>query len=186
MLLIAGLGNPGARYEGTRHNIGFDVLDFVGRDCEWQNSRKLHAQTAVLANLDQKVLLAKPQTFMNESGRSIAALCQKYKIRPQNILVVHDELDIPLGKMKIKCGGGDGGHNGLRSITAAIGRDYNRLRVGIGRPYGTIAVVDFVLSVFEKEKQPLVAETISKAAKVVNLWKDEGLVATQRVVGQIT
>ena len=152
MLMIAGLGNPGARYAGNRHNIGFMAIDEIARDpafCPW--SKKFSAEIAEGQIGGEKVLLIKPLTFMNESGRSVGEAARFFKLGPADIVVVHDELDLAPGKLRVKKGGGNGGHNGLKSIDAHLGtKDYRRVRLGIGHPGSKEAVTPHVLGDFAK------------------------------------
>jgi len=151
MLLIAGLGNPGAPYAGNRHNIGFMAVDGIARAANagpW--AKKFQGEIAEAQVAGRKILLLKPQTFMNDSGRSVLAAASFYKIAPADILVIHDELDLPPGKARVKTGGGHGGHNGLRSIDAHLGKDYRRLRLGIGHPGSKERVNPHVLGDFAK------------------------------------
>ena len=147
--LIVGLGNPGSKYEGNRHNAGFWFCDRLARNlnCTLTPEPKFYGELArvSLTSIDRRIV--KPQTFMNLSGKSVAAIANFYKIPPQDILVVHDELDLLPGKMKIKQGGGHGGHNGLKDIQAQLGSaDFWRLRLGIGHPGDRALVVGFVLT----------------------------------------
>ncbi|WP_151635503.1 aminoacyl-tRNA hydrolase [Noviherbaspirillum aerium] len=168
--LIVGLGNPGPEYEQTRHNAGFWLVDQLAGSRLTRESRynALAAKTSIAG---QEVWLLEPQTFMNRSGQSVGALARFYKIAADDILVVHDELDLPPGAAKIKKGGSSGGHNGLKDITAALGtQDYWRLRIGIGHPRTLNLqqpVVDFVLHRPRKDEQPLIDEAISKSIDVI-------------------
>ncbi|WP_061931635.1 aminoacyl-tRNA hydrolase [Aureimonas sp. AU22] len=151
MLLMVGLGNPGAQYAGNRHNIGFMAVDEIARRpgfSPW--SKKFQGEIAEGQVGSEKVLLLKPQTFMNESGRSVQAAAAFYKIAPAQIVVFHDELDLPPAKVRVKIGGGHGGHNGLRSIDAHLGKDYRRVRLGIGHPGSKERVNPHVLGDFAK------------------------------------
>ena len=169
--LIVGLGNPGPEYEQTRHNAGFWLVDqfpvSLRRD---KNFNALVGKTRITGN---EVWLLEPQTFMNRSGQSVGALCRFYKINPDEVLVVHDELDIMPGIAKLKKGGSSGGHNGLKDITAALGtQDYWRLRIGIGHPRTLNlqqGVADFVLHRPRKEEQPLIDEAIAKSMDILPL-----------------
>lgn len=168
--LIVGLGNPGPEYEQTRHNAGFWLVDQLAGHRLVRESRynALAAKTSIAG---QEVWLLEPQTYMNRSGQSVGALARFYKIPADDILVVHDELDLPPGSAKIKKGGSSGGHNGLKDITAALGtQDYWRLRIGIGHPRTLNLqqpVVDFVLHRPRKEEQPLIDEAIGKSIEVI-------------------
>jgi len=137
MKMLVGLGNPGSKYEKTRHNIGFRFLDLFAKSegLSFSSSPRFHADTATTIMNGEKVLLVKPQTFMNNSGESVAPLAKYYNIEPLDITVVYDDLDLPSGKLRIKSGGGHGGHNGLRSINQHLpNADYTRVKIGIGRP----------------------------------------------------
>lgn len=151
MRLIAGLGNPGSQYERNRHNVGFMAVDRIHRQhsfSPWR--RKFQALVADGQVEGEKVLLMKPMTYMNESGRAIAEAVKFYKLAPADVLVIYDELDLPAGKIRMKRGGGHGGHNGPRSVHAHIGPDYRRLRIGIGHPGDRNRVHNWVLSDFAK------------------------------------
>jgi len=147
--LIVGLGNPGQQYEKTRHNAGFLFLDYVFGDrvSSWSNEPKFHGVSAQCLVAGNKVILLKPQVFMNRSGLSVGAIARYYKIKVEEILVAHDELDLAVGVVRLKKGGGHAGHNGLRDIIANLAeKDFYRLRLGIGRPVAGKKVADFVLS----------------------------------------
>jgi peptidyl-tRNA hydrolase, PTH1 family len=179
--LIAGFGNPGPEYAGNRHNAGFMVADLlagrIGARFKRDRSRAAVA-SGRLAGFP--VTLAKPTTFMNLSGRPVAALRTFYKIPPERIVVVHDELDLPFGSLRLKQGGGDNGHNGLRSVTSALGtRDYFRVRVGIGRPPGRMDPADFVLHDFSAAERKLVPEVLERAADATEVLMRRGLAAAQ-------
>ena len=170
--LIGGLGNPGREYEATRHNAGFWWLDEFARahQISFKSENKFHALAARSVQHGHELHLLKPQTFMNVSGRSVGALVQFYKIEPAQILVVHDELDLPPGSAKLKLGGGHGGHNGLKDIIAHLGsRDFWRLRVGIGHPGDRAEVANFVLNAPRKEEQLLIEGALQRAQDVAPL-----------------
>jgi len=150
MFLIAGLGNPGDKYKNNRHNIGFMVIDEITKGLTTSTINKSNFQSKLFKSANK--LLAKPQTFMNESGQSIISISKYYNIPNKNIIIIHDDLDLPFGTIKYKIGGGHGGHNGLRSIDSHIGKDYIRIRVGIGKPEEKNKVATFVLSDFSKEQ----------------------------------
>jgi PTH1 family peptidyl-tRNA hydrolase len=154
MRIIAGLGNPGPRYAGNRHNIGFMALDAIARRWSapaWRT--RFHAETTEVTLGLERVLLMKPQTFMNLSGNAIGEAARFYKLMPPDVTVLHDELDLPPARLRAKLGGGDAGHNGLRSTTAAIGADYVRIRLGIGHPGDKAKVHGYVLSDFAKAEE---------------------------------
>lgn len=137
MQLLVGLGNPGSKYEDTRHNIGFRFLDLLAKSegLRFNAAPRFHAETATWERGGNRVMLVKPQTFMNNSGESVAALARYYQISTDNIIVVYDDLDLPSGKLRLKHGGGHGGHNGLRSINQHLpDHNYIRVKIGIGRP----------------------------------------------------
>ena len=151
MKLFVGLGNPGSKFAHNRHNIGFMAIDLVARTHQaapWRNRFQGEASEAAIGGV--KTLLLKPLTYMNESGRSVQAACQFYRIEPKDVIVFHDEFDLPPAKLRVKTGGGNAGHNGLRSISASIGNDYVRVRMGIGHPGDKSLVHGFVLSDFSK------------------------------------
>lgn len=170
MLLLVGLGNPGARYAGNRHNIGFLALDGIARSLRAQPWRqRFHGEVAEAAIGQDKALLLKPLTFMNLSGQAVAEAARFYKIEPANVIVFHDELDLAPGKLRVKLGGGNAGHNGLRSITASIGNEYRRVRMGIGHPGDKALVHAYVLNDFAKVEQPWVEDLIRACADHVRL-----------------
>ncbi len=170
--LIVGLGNPGREYEATRHNAGFWWVDELARahNVNFKADSKFHGLVA-RANLHgHEVHLLKPQTFMNVSGRSVVALALFYKILPDQILVVHDELDLPPGSAKLKLGGGHGGHNGLKDIIAHLGtKEFWRLRVGVGHPGERGEVVNYVLNAPRNPEQVLIDEAMQRAQDVAPL-----------------
>jgi len=171
--LIVGLGNPGREYETTRHNAGYGWVDELARSQSWsfKNEAKFHGLTARGQLHGQEVFLLKPQTFMNLSGRAVGALAQFYKIAPAEILVVHDELDLPPGVARLKLGGGHGGHNGLKDIIAHLGsKDFWRLRLGIGHPGERAEVVNFVLNEPRREERELIDEAMQRALDAAHLF----------------
>ena len=167
--LIGGLGNPGDKYEATRHNAGFWFIDQIAA----QTNSKLALDAkmfGVVGKLDQDKWLLKPTTFMNNSGKAVAALANYYKILPAEVLVVHDELDLPAGTAKLKFGGGHGGHNGLKDIHAALGTaDYWRLRLGIDHPGDRNEVINYVLKAPTREENDALQASIHAACGVVPL-----------------
>lgn len=169
--LIAGLGNPGREYESTRHNAGCWWVDELARSygLTFKSEAKFNGSVARGMVGAQEVWLLKPQTYMNHSGRSVAALAQFYKIEPAQLLVAHDELDLPPGAVKLKMGGGHGGHNGLKDITSHIGPGYWRLRIGIGHPGDRSAVSGFVLNAPRREELELITDGLSRAQDVARL-----------------
>ena len=170
--LIVGLGNPGKKYSKTRHNAGFLLLDELAKvECvDFSRQARFFGELAEVNKDTGKLYLLKPGTFMNRSGQSVSSVMKYYKIHPEEILVVHDELDFDVGVMKLKSAGGHGGHNGLRDIIASIGvKGFKRLRVGIGRPNPGKVVVDYVLSDFPKSDLLQVKELFFDFIKCVPL-----------------
>ena len=182
--LIVGLGNPGEKYEQTRHNAGFWFVDEVARQygVEFRPETKLLGLAARVQSNGMDFWLLKPTTFMNRSGQSIQALAKFYKIPVENILVVHDELDLPPGTAKLKVGGGHGGHNGLRDMIAAMGKNFMRLRLGIGHPGHRDLVVDYVLKNCSKADRQLIDDISYEATKVIpDLVKGDSAKAMQEL-----
>lgn len=179
--LVVGLGNPGPRYAGNRHNAGFMVADELARRVG--GKFKAHRGRADLIETHlagQRVMLAKPKTYMNLSGGPVASLRDFFKLPPEQIVVVYDELDIPFSAVRLKLGGGDNGHNGLKSITQSIGsRDYYRVRFGIGRPPGRQDPADYVLSDFSPYERRELPFHLDRAADAVEALLSEGLAAAQ-------
>lgn len=183
--MVAGLGNPGDEYENTRHNAGFKSIDVLAAQAGvtyWKN--QLGALVATIQVHDpeaeggrREVVLVKPQSYMNASGGPISKLCAQYKIHAEELLVIHDELDIPEGDVRVKVGGGHAGHNGLRSIIDKMGsRDFSRIRTGIGNPPGRMAVADFVLKQFRPKELEDFENTCARAADAASLALTQGVV----------
>ena len=168
MWLIAGLGNPGSEYAATRHNIGFMAVDALAGAANF--SKKFQGEIAEASIAGERVLLLKPMTFMNLSGKSVQAAAAFYKIPPQQLIVIHDELDLPIGKLRIKQGGGNNGHNGLRDIDRALGDNYWRIRLGIGHPGEKHQVHGHVLNNFSSDERPLVAKKIDALCELFPLF----------------
>lgn len=166
MYLIAGLGNPGIKYEKTRHNIGFLVIDEITKALETSKINNPQFKSQLLKYKSN--LYCKPQTFMNTSGESIVAIAHYYKIANRNIIIVHDDLDLAFGTIKFKLGGGHGGHNGLRSIDEHIGKDYLRVRFGIGKPEQKSNVVNYVLNDFTKNEFEKIDSLIQHCIKSID------------------
>lgn len=183
--MVAGLGNPGNEYANTRHNAGFHAIDELARQAGvsyWKN--QLGAEVAVVSINDadaeggkRDLVLVKPQSFMNSSGGPISKLCREYKVAPEELLVIHDELDIPEGDVRVKVGGGHAGHNGLRSIIDKLGsRDFSRVRTGIGNPPGRMPVADFVLKQLRQRELEDFEATCARAADAAGLAVVRGVV----------
>jgi PTH1 family peptidyl-tRNA hydrolase len=163
MLLFVGLGNPGARHARNRHNIGFMAVEAIARRYGFAPFRaRFQSRTGEGQIAGERIVLIEPQTFMNDSGRAVQEAARFYKIALEDIVVFHDELDLAPGKLRVKIGGGNAGHNGLRSITAHMGNDYKRVRLGIGHPGDKALVYSYVLSDFAKSEEPWV-EALCKA-----------------------
>ena len=166
MFLVVGLGNPGSGYAANRHNIGFMAVDDLVRRHSFGPWRaRFHGQMAEGTIDGHKVLALKPQTYMNRSGGAVGEAARFFKIEPAHILVLHDELELPPGKLRVKRGGGHAGHNGLRDIDAHIGKDYLRLRLGIGRPHDKALVHNWVLSDFARADQPWLTDFLYAVAQ---------------------
>lgn len=170
MFIIAGLGNPGNDHCNNRHNLGFMAIDCIHSFYSFSSWKKKFYAEISEGNLDGiKTILSKPQTFMNLSGKSIIEVINFYKPLLKNCLIIHDEMDIPVGKLRIKTGGGDSGHNGLKSISEKCGRDYKRLRIGIGRPQNAEYVSKYVLSSFSSEEKTVLEPILNNIAKYIPL-----------------
>ena len=152
MLLISGLGNPGKKHQNNRHNIGFKIVDTISTEHSSDFRKKFKGLIAEVNISDTKLILSKPETFMNLSGECIFEIKNFYKIQNNNIFIIHDDLDLEIGKIKAKNGGSNGGHNGLESISECIGNDYNRIRIGIGHPGNKNLVESYVLNDFSKDQ----------------------------------
>ena len=162
MWLICGLGNPGKKYRNTRHNIGFDIADSIVNEYNFKLYKKDKTKEIFRGSIKKiNCLLCKPQTYMNISGSPIREIASFYKIPKSKILIIHDDLDLVVGKVKIKTGGGNGGHNGLYSIDQAIGKNYKRLRIGIGHPGSKDLVSSYVLRKFDKHNREIVEKIIN-------------------------
>jgi PTH1 family peptidyl-tRNA hydrolase len=179
MKIIVGLGNPGAKYSGTRHNIGFEVIDYLAAAPGCSPFReKFEAFVAELKEGEETVLLVKPLTFMNLSGRAVRAILDFYKLPVEQFLVVCDDFNLPLGKLRIRTKGSHGGQNGLRNIQEQLGTDaYNRLRIGVGQPTPGDAV-DFVLSKFKPGERSATEEAVALSAQAVLIWIRKGVEAS--------
>ena len=185
MRLVVGLGNPGARYRMTRHNLGFMVVDAVA--ARWQvtvGRRRDGAECGMGEFAGTRIIIAKPQTYMNASGEAVAKLRRLYHLELHDILVVYDDLDLPLGRIRLRGDGGAGGHNGIASLISVLGKGFPRLRVGIGRPPGGADPIGFVLEPFAEAERSTVREVVSRAAEGVESWVQRGLESTMNVVNR--
>ncbi len=168
--LLIGLGNPGKDYSGNRHNVGFMAVDEIAARYKFSAwSKKFRGLICEGKIGEEKVYLLKPQTYMNLSGESAGEMARFYKIAVENIIAIHDELDLPLGKLRVKRGGGNGGHNGLESLDRYLGVDYMRVRIGIGHPGDKDMVSDYVLSDFAKQEKPAAQMMVDEISKHVGL-----------------
>ena len=167
--LIAGLGNPGEKHEQTRHNAGFWFVDTLAsrENATFKQETKFKGEVAYFLSQGEKIWLLKPQTYMNDSGESLRPFCDFYKILPEQVLVAHDEIDLPNGEAKIKWAGGHGGHNGLRSIFSHLSRDIWRLRLGVGHPGHKDQVVSYVLKQISKNDRTAVDDAIIDSMNVI-------------------
>jgi peptidyl-tRNA hydrolase, PTH1 family len=180
-LLVVGLGNPGREYERTRHNVGWLVVDELARRLDGRWREKFSGRLAEVRLDGLRLALLKPETFMNDSGRSVAAAARFFKVEPESLLVVHDDVDLEAGRLQARSGGGLAGHNGLRSLAQALGtREFLRLRIGVGRPGrgDPRSVADYVLSPFGTEED--VGALVSRGADAVEMVAREGVEATQQ------
>lgn len=177
MKIIAGLGNPGPKYRFTRHNLGFDVIDLVAERLGVSLDReKCQGLVAETAHASRKLLLVKPLTYMNRSGDCLAALARNRADTPDEVLVVADEIHLPLGRVRIRRGGSAGGHNGLKSVIERLGSpDFPRMRLGVGQERRDRDLADYVLSKFHPDEWPLVREVTALAADAVLCWVEHGV-----------
>jgi len=180
--LVVGLGNPGPGYADTRHNVGFGVVELLAEraGARFSLHKRSKAEVAEGRLAGRKVVLAKPRTYMNESGGPVAGLVRYFSVPPEELVVVHDDLDLGFGVIRLKQGGGEGGHNGLRSMSTSLGsKDYVRVRFGIGRPPGRQDPADYVLSDFSTVERKELDFFVDRAADAVEMLIQRGLEATQ-------
>jgi len=186
--LVVGLGNPGSEYEGTRHNVGFQFADLLAEKLSappWKS--KFGGLLTEVQSASGRIVILKPQTYMNRSGDSVQQVCAFFKLPSEQVAVAHDDLDLALGTLRLKVGGGDGGHNGLKSISSAIGPQYMRLRIGIGRPEAVPEaadrveprIVSWVLGRFPASDRQAVAGVLDRAREALALAWSDGLAAAQ-------
>ncbi len=184
-LLVVGLGNPGPQYAKTRHNLGFMVADVLaGRiGAQFKVHKRSGAEVVTGRLAHRPVVLAKPRTYMNESGRQVGPLAKFYSVMPADIIVIHDELDIDFGRIRLKLGGGEGGHNGLRSVANALGtKNFQRIRIGVGRPPGRKDPAAYVLEPFTAAERTEVPAICEQAADATELLIEAGLETAQNQV----
>ncbi len=174
--LIVGLGNPGRKYRGNRHNIGFMAVDALAAAYNIESSKVQNK--AIVGNgriQNQNVIIAKPQTYMNDSGDAVGPLARYYKVPIENVLVVYDELDLPFGTIRLREKGGAGGHNGMKSVINHLGQDFPRVRLGIGRPPGRMPVPAYVLQDFGKDDLPLLDDVLAEAVRAIETYLRDGI-----------
>ena len=191
MLLVVGLGNPGTRYTSTRHNVGFRFIDLMAKKSEIRlNDRRAKAVLGQGRIAGQELVLAKPRTFMNNSGEGVEYLLARFGGRPSELLVVYDEMALPTGRIRLRASGSHAGHNGIRSIISAVQTDgFPRLRIGVGQPSNGGESVPHVLGKFSKEEEPLIAQAVQDAVSAVHCMLEESIdVAMNRfnVIGNST
>lgn len=187
MFLVVGLGNPGAEYAATRHNVGFMAADEIHRRYNFSAYRAKFDGLIAEGQIEgEKVYLLKPQTYMNLSGNSVIKAANFYKILPQNIIVIHDDMDLPTDKIKAKLGGGSGGHNGLKSIDSCITPNYNRIRIGVGHPQNRDgdSIVNHVLSGFSKTDKENIENDIDIVAALIGVLIQKGIAEFSNQLGQ--
>ena len=183
MKLIVGLGNPGSKYVGTRHNIGFRALDLISSRWEIKLSEKRPKAVLGIGNhLNEQVVLVKPRTYMNTSGEALRYLTDRFGTNPRDILVIYDEMALPVGKIRLRASGSDAGHNGIKSIISALGTDqFLRLRLGIGRPEENLDQISHVIGKFSDSETPLISNAVATVVDVLDTMLSEGLDKTMNI-----
>ena len=186
MYLIVGLGNPGQQYNGTRHNVGFMMLDYVAEKNNLTfTESKWKALVSKALIWDESVVLLKPETYMNLSGTAVASAAHFYKLQPANIIVIHDDLDMELGRIKTVSGGGDGGHKGIRSITEQLGtKDFPRIKIGIGRPPSPVFPEKYVLGKFNSDEKEMIEQKLSVVFEGIRIFLQQGMAAAMTLINQ--
>ena len=176
MLLVVGLGNPGREYDRSRHNVGFEVIEILGERHRFPEARSEKGALVAKGRIrDADVLLVRPTTYMNLSGDAVGAIARFYKVEPAEVVVAHDELDFELGQVRVKIGGGHGGHNGVRSVIAHLGRDFTRVRIGVGKPPAGVEGADWVLSKVDQSTRRILDEAAARAADAVESVLGDGV-----------
>ncbi|MBQ8871073.1 MAG: aminoacyl-tRNA hydrolase [Alphaproteobacteria bacterium] len=188
MFLVVGLGNPGSEYANTRHNVGFMAADAIYSRYNFESFKnKFDGEVSMGQIAGEKVLLLKPHTYMNLSGNSVVKAALFYKILPENIIVIHDDMDLKIGQLKAKIGGGSGGHNGLKSIDSHITPNYNRIRIGVGHPQNKGAdVVNYVLGSFAKEDKKVLENSLEIVTEAVEVLIKNDVAACSNFLGMAT
>jgi len=187
--VIAGLGNPGSKYRNTRHNIGFAVVDKLASKygVVWKHEAKFEAEIAMVTHADRKLLLVKPQTFMNASGRSLGAILRYRKLSAESLLVAYDDLTLDFARAKLSVNGSAGGHNGITDLLAQVGSGFLRYRIGIGaKPHKEMDLADYVLSHFTKDEQQILADQMPTYLEHIGLVVDSGVEAAMNFINQRT
>ncbi|MGM8213042.1 aminoacyl-tRNA hydrolase [Virgibacillus sp. W0430] len=176
MKCIVGLGNPGKKYEKTRHNIGFITIDEILRRQQWGPLKKdkFDSMHTIVHHKGEKILFVQPQTYMNLSGKAVRSIIDFYGVNSEDVVVIYDDLDLPVGKIRLRQKGGHGGHNGIRSIIDHLGtKEFKRLRIGIGRPAEAVPIVDYVLNPFAKKELEAVCKSVTQAAQACEAWIEQ-------------
>jgi PTH1 family peptidyl-tRNA hydrolase len=185
--VIAGLGNPGSKYRNTRHNIGFSLVDqlAVKYDAAWKHEARFEAEVAVIQYGERKLMLLKPQTFMNASGRSIGTVLRYRKLSAESLLVIYDDLTLDLGRIKLSVNGSAGGHNAIADMITQVGTGFARYRVGIGaKPHKEMDLADYVLSKFSKDELSILADRSSIFLDQIHLILNEGIESSMKTINQ--
>ena len=185
--VIAGLGNPGSKYRNTRHNIGFSLVDqlAVKYDAAWKHEARFEAEVAVIQHGERKLMLLKPQTFMNASGRSIGTVLRYRKLSAESLLVIYDDLTLDLGRIKLSVNGSAGGHNAIADMLTQVGTGFARYRVGIGaKPHKEMDLADYVLSKFSKDELSILADRSSIFLDQIHLILNEGIESSMKTINQ--
>lgn len=185
--LIVGLRNPGSDYDGTRHNLGAEVIEAIAPGQRLKRGRLgIRANAAEIRLGDTRTVIAMPRTFMNEAGTAVQPLVRYYRVRADELLIVHDDIDLPFGKMRLQLGGGEGGHNGVRSVVGSLGtEDFWRLKIGVGRPPQRIDPADYVLERFNKAERQAMDDVVLRAAQVAEVFATEGGEAARQRAGEL-
>jgi peptidyl-tRNA hydrolase, PTH1 family len=181
--LLAGLGNPGPEHAATRHNAGFVAADIIASrlGSSFKRASKHRALVAETRDGDERIVLAKPQTYMNDSGQSLASLTKYFDVPVERVVVIYDDIDLAFAVLRVRQGGGTAGHNGLKSIVAAVGPEFVRVRIGVGRPPGRMDPADYVLSPFTKKEREEIDTTIERAADAALVVVHDGVSAAQNL-----
>ena len=185
--VIAGLGNPGSKYRNTRHNIGYDLVDQLATkyDATWKHEARFEAEVAVIQYEERKLMLLKPQTFMNASGRSLGTVLRYRKLPAESMLVIYDDLTLDLGRIKLSVNGSAGGHNGIADILTQVGTGFTRFRVGIGaKPHKEMDLADYVLSKFSEDELSILADRSPIFLDQIHLILNEGIESSMKTINQ--